>query len=224
MTTVSRTQAILLFGKDGPGTVGDSILDASRSHILTLGSPASQAVEMRWDALHPQHQQGSAAPPARWGHSATLIAEDLILVFGGFGEEDVMNDVWLLQFELQLVSAQAAQQPGRHMQDSPSDVKMTGSRWVTPQIDGDPPPPRSFHSVTLVPGVGAVVFGGLSRNGCALSDLFVLEVFAPSATASPGRPKLRWGKIPNLPACRWPRAGHVAVLHDGVIFFAGGQT
>ena len=72
-------------------------------------------------------------------------------------------------------------------------------------MTGERPSARAFHTATLVPGVGVVVFGGLSFDGHAHRDAFVLTVLPKDETN--GSWTLQWKQ---LGSCRWPRAGHVA--------------
>ena len=104
LTALSATQAVMLFGKDGPGTQGEHAMDAGSHYTLTASDTPGSACRMEWGELkveaagdwrRPTDEPQS--PAARWGHTATLVEAGLVVVFGGFGAEEVMDDVWLLQ-------------------------------------------------------------------------------------------------------------------------------
>lgn len=220
MTAVSSTEAVLLFGKDGPGTQGDMAMHSTSHYILTARSGTD--CQMRWNELkidaagdwrwQVTEMTPALCPPARWGHTATLISPGLIVVFGGFGEDYVMDDVWLLQV--------GPTQSDHEIIDLSQPSGMTG-RWIKPQVKGSRPSARAFHSATMVPGVGIVLFGGLNATGRAHRDAFVLTVL-PNDDAQNAPWRVHWK---TADSCRWPRAGHTAVFHPKRgLFFVGGMT
>lgn len=222
LTAVSATEAVLLFGKDGPGTQGEAAMDSGSHYMYALsttgGGPGCQMGwdELKIDAAGDWRWQATETPPARWGHTATMIEPGLIAVFGGFGEDDVMDDVWLLQIGPTRKASEAAA-----VIDGVVQPTQLQGRWIKPEVKGAPPSARAFHSATMVSGVGVVVFGGLSAAGRAHRDTFVLTNLGKgNIQNSPWR--VQWKK---LGSCRWARAGHAAALHPKRgLFFVGGMT
>ena len=79
-----------------------------------------------------------------------------VLVFGGFGDYDVMNDLWILQFgepaAPRPAGGAAAGAAGTTEDDWQDllEIDAGTARWVRPDVEGEPPSARSFHSVTMV--------------------------------------------------------------------------
>jgi len=72
-------------------------------------------------------------PPARFGHSSTLVG-DKIVIFGGYDGNKTYNDLWVFNIE-----------------------KTT---WIQPKMSGRSPQPRHGHTCVLGEEGGLVVFGG----------------------------------------------------------------
>ena len=88
-----------------------------------------------WKSCQSSDSDGDGLPPtARWGHSATTVGPETMLVFGGYGED---------KFTDHLYSYKPAQ-----------------SEWERVKTTGHGPSPRSNHSATAVGENLLVVHGG----------------------------------------------------------------
>jgi hypothetical protein len=99
----------------------------------------------RW---HTPHIKG-IIPTPRFGHAAAVV-NDQIFVIGGHEGDDphqVLNDVYILDID-----------------------KM---EWSRPKVHGFHPPPRSFHTVSVV-GKNIFLFGGVNATH-SLHDAFVFN-------------------------------------------------
>ncbi|KAJ8471155.1 hypothetical protein OPV22_025498 [Ensete ventricosum] len=93
----------------------------------------------------------TSSPPGRWGHTLSCLNGSWLVVFGGYGRQGLLNDVFVLDLD--------AQQPG----------------WK--EVFGEAPPvPRSWHSSCTVGGSKLVVSGGCTSAGVLLSDTFLLDL------------------------------------------------
>jgi Galactose oxidase, central domain len=127
-------------------------------------------------------------PTGRSGHTATVLSSNhLMVVIGGVRANSYQRGVCLLDT----------------------------NRWTwisPPQIQGDAPRPRSYHTATLVPRPKSsqkewiVVFGGNDRD-TSFNTVHILEVNTATNQWSWIHPVVS-GDIPM------PRTGHVAVLTD----------
>ncbi|PWZ40952.1 Adagio-like protein 3 [Zea mays] len=93
----------------------------------------------------------SASPPGRWGHTLSWLNGSWLVVFGGCGQQGLLNDVFVLDLD--------AQQP----------------TWREVASEG-PPLPRSWHSSCTLDGSKLVVSGGCAESGVLLSDTFLLDL------------------------------------------------
>nr|CAB3489988.1 unnamed protein product [Digitaria exilis] len=93
----------------------------------------------------------SASPPGRWGHTLSWLNGSWLVVFGGCGQQGLLNDVFVLDLD--------AQQP----------------TWREVASEG-PPLPRSWHSSCTLDGSKLVVSGGCTESGVLLSDTFLLDL------------------------------------------------
>nr|AML79312.1 putative LOV domain-containing protein [Gunnera manicata] len=97
-----------------------------------------------------QHVKVGSPPPGRWGHTLSCINGSHLVVFGGCGQQGLLNDVFVLDLD--------AKQP----------------TWR--EISGLAPPlPRSWHSSCTLDGTKLIVFGGCTDSGVLLSDTFLLD-------------------------------------------------
>eukprot|EP00899_Mesostigma_viride_P009703 jgi/Mesvir1/18734/Mv01247-RA.1 len=93
-------------------------------------------------------------PLARCNHSATLVSETQVLLFGGW-HSDFVKDVYLLNL---------------------TNFGWRFSRTTLTGVGGfDEVAPRAGHSATLLPGKKLLVFGGQNKHG-QLGDLLALDV------------------------------------------------
>jgi hypothetical protein len=97
-----------------------------------------------------------APPPARAGHSATLIKTNIV-VFGGGDQRRSFNDVHIL------------------------DINVMA--WSRPTDSGDVPHARTGHSATCI-GDLLLIFGGGSPASEADNDMFVLDTGGAGAWRS----------------------------------------
>uniref|UniRef100_A0A0E0J2Y3 PAS domain-containing protein n=1 Tax=Oryza nivara TaxID=4536 RepID=A0A0E0J2Y3_ORYNI len=93
----------------------------------------------------------SASPPGRWGHTLSWLNGSWLVVFGGCGQQGLLNDVFVLDLD--------AKQP----------------TWREVASEG-PPLPRSWHSSCTLDGSKLVVSGGCTESGVLLSDTFLLDL------------------------------------------------
>lgn len=97
------------------------------------------------------HVQGEAVPPARWCHTAVLdSARNRLLVVGGKGPGEYLNDTWALD--------------------------LTTLRWK--EINSERTfPLRNYHSATFDPiGDQLVVIGGETVGSARLDDAWALDL------------------------------------------------
>jgi N-acetylneuraminic acid mutarotase len=88
-------------------------------------------------------------PCPRFAHTATLLAQNLILVFGGYDSHSFYNDLYILDLNVR--------------------------KWSEVEVLGTArPPPRYAHTATIV-GRQLVVFGGQGKNA-ALNDLWIFDL------------------------------------------------
>lgn len=106
-------------------------------------------------------------PPARGGHSATIVG-NLMIVFGGTYRGDdkfvYCSDVWVLDLD--------------------------SNQWHCPKIGGKAPAERYGHAATVI-GTDVYIFGGKGGKGMLYNDLWCLDVtkwswsLMPSTSAAP---------------------------------------
>ncbi|XP_074556728.1 adagio-like protein 3 [Curcuma longa] len=93
----------------------------------------------------------TSSPPGRWGHTLSCLNGSWLVVFGGYGKQGLLNDVFVLDLD--------AKQPA----------------WK--EVFGEAPPlPRSWHSSCTVDGSKLVVSGGCTDAGVLLSDTYLLDL------------------------------------------------
>nr|AML76570.1 putative LOV domain-containing protein [Posidonia australis] len=98
-----------------------------------------------------RHVNVSSPPPGRWGHTLSCLNGSWLVVFGGCGQQGLLNDVFIL------------------------DLDAKHPTWR--EVSGVAPPlPRSWHSSCTLDGTKLVVSGGCADSGVLLSDTFMLDV------------------------------------------------
>eukprot|EP00741_Cyanophora_paradoxa_P009306 tig00000144_g9014.t1 len=137
---------------------------------------------------------GGNAPESRWGHSAVIV-KDKILIFGGYSSTRVEGNTFFSDFHV---------------------LDLTEMTWSQPVIHGVAPSERWGNSATLV-GNKVIVFGGYSRSssgiGRCFNDLFVFDI----ATMSWEAPGVT-GEPPS------ERTGHSATLVGNRLYLIGGAS
>jgi len=101
--------------------------------------------------------EAEGTPPApRYGHSATMVGTNMIVVGGQSGTKQ-FNDVWSLSTNDPFV-------------------------WTQVTCDGPAPSPRTRHTATLIKGGELLVMGGFSRKDRVVGDAFMLKVNGDSGS------------------------------------------
>jgi flavin-binding kelch repeat F-box protein 1 len=115
--------------------------------------PMNDTFVLNLDAAKPEWclVKVSASPPGRWGHTLSWLNGSWLVVFGGCGQQGLLNDVFVLDLD--------AQHP----------------TWREVASDGSPLP-RSWHSSCTLDGSKLVVSGGCAESGVLLSDTFLLDL------------------------------------------------
>ncbi|XP_051022622.1 rab9 effector protein with kelch motifs [Acomys russatus] len=85
--------------------------------------------------------------------------------------------------------------------------------WSTPEVTGDPPSPRTFHTSSAAIGDQLFVFGGGERGAQPVQDM-KLHVFDANA--------LTWSQPETHGSPPSPRHGHVMVAAETKLFIHGG--
>ncbi|CBZ50606.1 hypothetical protein NCLIV_010741 [Neospora caninum Liverpool] len=145
----------------------------------TLSASSLPAGVTRWRWARPLIE--GSPPPARGGHTATLVDERLFVFgghrYGGAKEGFVYyNDLYVLH--------------------------LTKSQWLDlPRHRGTAPLPRYGHSAVLV-GRRIIIFGGKGERGQYFADLHALDTetlaWYQGPTGQPGCPSPRFGHSCNL--------------------------
>ena len=115
--------------------------------------PMDDTFVLNLEAARPEWRRVkvSASPPGRWGHTLSWLNGSWLVVFGGCGQQGLLNDVFVLDLD--------AQQP----------------TWREVASEA-PPLPRSWHSSCTLDGSKLVVSGGCTESGVLLSDTFLLDL------------------------------------------------
>ena len=121
-------------------------------------------------ANHEQLEASGELPPKRYGHSATIVGERNMVVFGGQSGSQQFSDLWSLMLE--------------------------GFAWAAVRTEGVPPSPRMRHAASLA-GIGVVlVLGGFNRLERALPDAYMLSLSADGASGSWAPFEVSEGQLP----------------------------
>ncbi|KFK41225.1 adagio protein 3 [Arabis alpina] len=121
--------------------------------------PMDDTFVLNLDAEFPEWQRVrvKSSPPGRWGHTLSCLNGSWLVVFGGCGEQGLLNDVFVLDLD------------AKH----PTWKEVAG---------GTPPLPRSWHSSCTIEGSKLVVSGGCTDAGVLLSDTFLLDLTTDKPT------------------------------------------
>ena len=123
----------------------------------TISLDVSSMPVPTWERLEPSGE----LPCARYGHSATLLADKAkIVVFGGQDQTEQFNDVHLLDY--------------------------AAARWSQPAVSGTPPSVRVKHTANAFGGSQILVFGGFNRavDVRVVADAYKLEVGGDGESAA----------------------------------------
>ena len=133
---------------------------------------------------------GESIPSARGGHASVLVRSQ-VYVFGGeeTNTKKLRNDLYVYDLH--------------------------SSTWTLAETKGEPPSPRSAHSMTVLDGKYIVVFGGGSVSRC-FNDVHVLD----TQSLEWFEPEVVGEEAPE------PRAGHASVLMSGnrYVIIGGGNN
>jgi hypothetical protein len=149
-----------------------------------------------------QGPEGIGSPSARYGHSAVLVAETKIFIFGGTNGKEYYNDLYVLDLEVMA--------------------------WSQPKCEGPLPSPRQGHTAIQV-GTNMIIQGGFNfdedsqkmadfRQGtqlqsCYLNDIRILDT-----------EKYEWARVRVSGTPPLPRYGHTANISGPDIIFFGGWS
>ncbi|GER37189.1 flavin-binding [Striga asiatica] len=116
--------------------------------------PMDDTFVLNLDSAAPEWRRVSvdSSPPGRWGHTLSCLNGSWLVVFGGCGQQGLLNDVFVLDLD--------AKRP----------------TWREVPGGGGRPPPRSWHSSCTLEGSKLVVSGGCTDGGSLLSDTFLLDL------------------------------------------------
>eukprot|EP00961_Rhodomonas_salina_P015466 207669-Rhodomonas_salina.5 len=132
-----------------------------------------------WSALSCEGK----VPEGRWRHTATILGEAAVMIFGGIGAHNKRyNDCWVL------------------------DVSGDTPVWVEQATSGNRPCPRAHHSATMVED-HLYVFGGYGGHGqrrAFYNDVHLLK------TAGEDETTLEWVKVEATGTPPQPRGNHTA--------------
>lgn len=176
---MGKSRIILYGGWDGDKWLSDV-------HVL-------DAASLQWREVATE----GPAPPARCGHTATIV-ERRLLVFGGRGGGGpIMGDLWVLKGVFE---------------DEPE-----GATWVQLRLPGVAPAPRCGHSTTSF-GTQVVVFGGHGTGGwISRYDVYFND------TSSLDRTTVQWAKVGIRGAASPPpRAYHTMTRVGRRLLLIGG--
>lgn len=182
---------------------------------------------------------GGSGPAPRCAHSAALLRDSLMVVFGGNDGAGLYNDTWVLDLAPQAALVQVAAAAAPNIA-SGSGIASRRSlcapplewRQATLVGSGRPPSPRAGHSAVAVGWDHLLVFGGGAGWGRAcFNDLFLLTAHHNAATTGSssssglGGVVWSWSRPAFSGAPPSPRMGHSAVLLGGdrMFIFGGGD-
>lgn len=134
--TLTKENKIYLFG--GSDRTGSLLQDMQHYHISSNS----------WSKID---VDGEKAPVARYGHTATLVNDRYIYVFGGSDDKgNSLNDLWMFDTEKYQWS----------LLEETAVLK-----------DNTRPPPRNSHTTSLLNNK-LIVFGGSSQEVGSMNDLW----------------------------------------------------
>ena len=129
-------------------------------------------------------------PAARRGHSATVIGNKMYVFGGIFGFSKYLDELYVLNLDTW--------------------------EWTVPDVSGDSPSCRAWHSACRIGNTGQIlIFGGTAGRMNFYNDMYVLD------TAS-----MQWFPIPYQNADSVPagRCAHTAVMIGSKMYVIGGLS
>ncbi|KAF4321530.1 hypothetical protein BBO99_00001008 [Phytophthora kernoviae] len=151
-------------------------------------------------------------PPERWGHTATKISNDRMVVYGGTDDDErTLGDLHVAIHVLHKV------------EKNEGDAVW---KWDEPTVVGLPPQARTGHSSTLLQNGKILIFGGwdpqrddASSPTSVFDDAFLLD------TQSWQWEPATFAETSSTEGALRGRVGHSAVLDDnGLVHLFGGQN
>eukprot|EP00891_Asterochloris_glomerata_P001316 jgi/Astpho2/1316/Aster-06188 len=109
-------------------------------HLCDVSNPD----EYKWSTVHAVN-----SPPPRARHTATMLDQSKMLIFGGVNHRTRYDDLWMLN--------------------------LVEKSWTQVKPDGKGPAARAHHSATKC-GNKIFVFGGYGGNGRAFGDFWILHL------------------------------------------------
>jgi len=127
-------------------------------------------------------------PGPRRGHSATAIGTKLYIFGGIYGYTRFFNELYCL------------------------DTKTM--EWQIPEVTGNPPSPRAWHSACALAGTPLIIFIG----GSAGRENFYNDVYSFNTKTN------HWRRMDISGAAPTPRCSHTAVSRGSMIYVFGGLS
>ena len=119
--------------------------------------------ELAWKEIVPAEDE--PWPPGRVGATMTQVSPTEVALYGGAGEEGLLNDLWILDTET----------------------------WEWRRIEArGGPPPRMYHSAWPYEGK-LYVAGGIGEDGKSRRDMWLYEVEEGTWSQGPDAPEPFWG-------------------------------
>lgn len=135
------------------------------------GDEPVQVTSSNYLSLQKNIPVNSDLPLPRWKHTATVVDETKILIFGGLHSTDHrLNDVWVFD----TISFSWSQPNSFHNQEASIANQLSYTSW------NSVPSPRSSHSATYINGL-IYVFGGHGGIGYSRRDLDDIYTLDPSS-------------------------------------------
>ena len=200
--TSNATGAFPVARTEHTATVATLALTGSPLGMLVFGGSSSSGVAladlhlfrfdtMVWGPLVPS----GVAPQARKGHTATLLLNSLLAVFGGSNQ-----DIPVFFADV-------------HIYD------ISRNHWIQPVLASPSPAPdgREGHSMVEIGGL-VYIFGGVNARGEKLADLWSFNVMAAVSG------QLRWSQPVSMSSPPSPRWGHVGLASLGAMNIIGGTA
>jgi Rab9 effector protein with kelch motifs len=176
--------------------------------IIIFGGKGKNKVFRDLHALDPvtmtwfQGPEGGGAPCARYGHSANIVNNTKMYIFGGSNGTQYFNDLYILDLE--------------------------STSWSKPEVSGPAPLPRMGHSSIIV-GPNMLVFGGFryddtiyksngTKHGTALQECYYNDIRVLDTET------FVWSRLRVSGTPPEPRYGHTLDVSESDIIMFGGWS